>query len=104
MYGGRIDIGAFEWQPNPLTGDYNFDSIVDTADFACGATRAIRRTILRADGNADGFVNDADRDIWRANFGRAYAAGSSPEIDRSDWIDRVDEVFQMLGSGAILTD
>ena len=70
----------------------------------CGETRATQRSDLRADGNADGFVDDADRDIWRANFGRTYAAGSSAEIDSRDWIDRVDEVFQLLGSGAILTD
>ena len=29
----RIDIGAFEWQPNPLPGDYNYSGVVDAADY-----------------------------------------------------------------------
>ena len=34
VFGGRIDIGAFESQPNPLTGDYNFDGVVDAGDYS----------------------------------------------------------------------
>jgi hypothetical protein len=70
VYGGRIDIGAFEAQPNPLAGDYNFDTVVDTADYVLWRhTRGLTND-LRTDGNGDGVVDDADRLVWRANFGR----------------------------------
>ena len=104
VFGGRIDIGAIEAQPNPLTGDYNFDGVVDAGDYALWRNTRNSKIDLRADGNGDGVVDQSDHDVWRANFGRAYAAGSSPEIDSRDWTDRVDEVFQLLGSGAILPD
>ena len=33
VVGGRLDIGAVESQPNPLLGDYNFNGLVDPADY-----------------------------------------------------------------------
>ena len=74
VFGGRIDIGAFEAQPNPLIGDYNLNGAVDAADYALWRNTRDSTTDLRADGNGDGVVNDADRLVWRANFGRT--AGS----------------------------
>ncbi len=70
VFGGRIDIGAFESQPNPLPGDYNFNGIVDLADSVIWRDTLGSTTDLRADGNEDGVVNDADRAIWMANFGK----------------------------------
>jgi hypothetical protein len=70
VYGGRIDIGAFEAQPNPLTGDYNFNGVVDAADMVIWRKTLGSRTDLRADGNGDGVVNQADWQVWRGNFGR----------------------------------
>jgi CSLREA domain-containing protein len=70
VYGGRIDIGAFELQPNPLPGDYNFNGVVDTADAVVWRKSLNSTTDLRADGNGDGIVNQDDWIVWRANFGR----------------------------------
>ena len=73
VFGGRIDIGAFEAQPNPLPGDYNFDGVVDAADFVIWRKTLNSTTDLRADGNGDGVVNDLDRAVWMANFGKNRA-------------------------------
>jgi len=120
VYGGRIDIGAFEWQPNPLTGDYNFDGVVDAGDYALWRNTRDSMTDLRADGNADGFVDDADRDIWRANFGRTLPVEALNGFDPGDAatnelaaavlknkftsggnnnrIESIDQVFDCIGS------
>jgi hypothetical protein len=70
----RIDIGAFEVQrPGSLTssvGDYNFNGIVDTADYAVWRNTSGSGIDLRADGNGNGAVDQADYEIWRAHFGR----------------------------------
>jgi hypothetical protein len=77
--GARTDIGAFERQPNPLTGDYNFDGIVDAGDYVSWRNTVGSNTDLRADGDGDDDVDQNDHVVWRANFGRTLpvvAAGS----------------------------
>jgi hypothetical protein len=74
-YGGRIDIGAFEVQPDALLGDYTGDGTVDAADFALWRNTKASATNLRADGNGDGRVDEADRIVWRANFGATRPQG-----------------------------
>ena len=69
VYGGRIDMGAVESQPNPLPGDYNFNGVVDMADYILWRDTAGSTSDLRADGNGDGIVNEADRLFWRTHFG-----------------------------------
>jgi hypothetical protein len=69
VYGGRIDIGAFESQPDPMPGDYNLNGVVDTADYVVWRKSLGSTTDQRADGNGDGIVNDADWQVWRGNFG-----------------------------------
>ncbi len=75
VHGGRIDIGAFESQPNPLPGDYNFSGVVDAADVVVWRKTINSTTDLRADGNGDGIVNQDDWQVWRANFGRTAESG-----------------------------
>ncbi len=83
VYGGRIDIGAVESQPDVLLGDYNLNGVVDAADYALWR-KAEGTTDLRADGNGDGQVNDADYTVWRANFGATYQSlGTAGTISAS---------------------
>ncbi len=68
VFGGRIDIGAFEVQQASFPiGDYNRSGSVTTADHAFWATNfgATTSLGLQADGNNDGAVDAADYTIWR---------------------------------------
>ena len=71
VYGGRIDIGAFESQPLPAAfyGDYNGNGIVDAADYSVWRDTLGSTTDLRADGNGDGVVNSEDYSFWKSHFG-----------------------------------
>lgn len=53
-----------------IPGDYNLDGSVDAADQLICKKSQGSSTDLRADGNHDGRVNQADLDLWRANFGK----------------------------------
>lgn len=57
--------------PEPLPGDYNYDGVVNEADYevwrsAFGTT--VPRVGLWADGNKDGVVDAADFTVWRDHF------------------------------------
>jgi len=69
VFAGRIDIGAFEVQPEPPPGDFNLNGVVDSADYVLWRNTKGSTLDLRADGNGDGVVDNADYQIWRANFG-----------------------------------
>jgi hypothetical protein len=57
-----------------IPGDYNLDGTVDAADQVICKRAQGSTTDLRADGNHDGRVDQADLDLWRANFGKAAKA------------------------------
>jgi hypothetical protein len=84
VFGGRIDIGAFEWQPPGfLLGDYNQNGGVDAADYsvwrdAMGSSALAAGT--GADGNGDGVVDSWDYRLWKSNFGATLdaLAGNGP--------------------------
>jgi hypothetical protein len=88
VYGGRIDIGAFERQPTEFRlGDFNRDNMVDTADLilyrkAMGRSDELA-SYVDARGNADGVVDQCDYALWRANFGNHLdeSEGSSLQDD-----------------------
>ena len=69
VVGGRIDIGAIESQPNPLPGDYNFNGVVDAADYSVWRDTLGSMNDLRADGDGNGVIDQADFDFWIAHFG-----------------------------------
>jgi hypothetical protein len=82
IFGGRIDIGAFEQQPAPaaLFGDYNQDNIADLADYIVWR-RALGQTVPRysgADGNGDGIIDELDLAVWRAHFGQTVPSPVAP--------------------------
>ncbi len=52
-----------------LAGDYNFDNVVNDADFDLWEANLGSTTALAIDGNGNGVVDQADFDIWQANFG-----------------------------------
>jgi hypothetical protein len=90
VYGGRIDRGAIESQPNPLPGDYNFNGFVDAADYTVWQDSFRRNPFgpddLRADGNGDGVVDQLDYDVWKNNFGATLptVSGAAAEIATVD--------------------
>jgi hypothetical protein len=86
MVGARIDMGALERQPNPLPADYNFNGVVDAADYVLWRKNFGVPTV-RGDGDGDGDVDQNDYGVWRTNFGSAYAdepaAASTTIVDRN---------------------
>jgi Planctomycete extracellular len=73
VYGGRIDVGAFELQSSEpaLPGDYDRDNDVDQDDYLYwkqhfGLTVP---AFSGADGNGNGMVDAADYTVWRDNLG-----------------------------------
>jgi Dockerin type I domain len=77
VFGGRIDIGAWEWQPPGfLRGDYNQDGIVNQADYTFWRN-AMGMSVppgAGADGNGDGQIDEADYYVWKSNFGATIDA------------------------------
>lgn len=85
VYGGRIDIGAFELQPTGgLVGDFNRNGTVDAADYVIGRKQS-GSTVAPASGadaNGDGKVNDADLVVWRSNFGAVQDASTASAVQQ----------------------
>lgn len=78
--GGRIDIGAVEFQLNPLAGDYNFNGVVDAADYTVWRDTLGSTTDLRADAMGTDGVNQLDYEVWKENFGATLAHGNATSI------------------------
>jgi hypothetical protein len=71
---GAEPVEAFQYLP----GDYNRDLRVDAADYIVYRDTLGSTTDLRADGNANQYIDLEDYDAWRANFGKVQ---SLPPID-----------------------
>jgi hypothetical protein len=89
VYGGRIDIGAFERQPaGLLPGDFNGNGIVDGADYAMWrrttGSKDAMALVVDARGNGDGRVDYLDHRLWISNFGTTkLALGSGGVVEES---------------------
>jgi hypothetical protein len=59
-----------------LKGDYNADSVVDTADYVVWRKNVGSMTDLAADGDHDGIVGSNDYLVWQSNFGAVADTGS----------------------------
>lgn len=53
----------------PVLGDYNYNGVVDAADFTVWRDSFGSTTSLDGDGNFNGVVDAADYTVWRDNFG-----------------------------------
>ena len=62
-----------------LVGDYNFNGVVDAADYNVWRDTFGSEIDLDADGNVNGIVDAADYNIWRDNFGRRADDVAVPE-------------------------
>ncbi|MEX2171385.1 MAG: choice-of-anchor Q domain-containing protein [Pirellulales bacterium] len=94
VHGGRIDIGAFESQPNPLPGDYNFDGKVNVGDFTAWRDTLGSTTDLRANGDdSNGVIDEADYGVWTADYGETLGAGASVEERGASAVDAAFALF-----------
>ena len=99
VHGGRIDIGAVEWQPNPLPGDYNFNGTVDAADYSVWRDTLGSTTDLRADGSGNGLVDEDDYTVWKTNFGHTLGSGSGAVYALGATAGLSSSALESLGQG-----
>ena len=74
--GGAVHIDSVSLlasDPEPITGDYNGDFIVDLADYTVwrNTLGSTIEPFTGADGDGNGVVTTRDYRIWRSNFGRS---------------------------------
>ncbi|MEX2318120.1 MAG: choice-of-anchor Q domain-containing protein [Pirellulales bacterium] len=72
-----IDIGAIEQQPSRLVGDYNFDRVVNAADYTIWRNTVGSAIDKRADGNRDGTIDMADHTAWKTHYGEVLATSGA---------------------------
>lgn len=76
--GGSFSYQRAEGMPAPTTtGDYNFNGVVDAADYVVWRDSVGQSVTLPgsgADGDKSGAIDGPDYDFWRARFGNLVAA------------------------------
>ncbi|QDU55120.1 peptidylprolyl isomerase [Aeoliella mucimassa] len=83
-----VMISSVELLPIP-DGDYNFDGLVDDADYQIWVSTFGSTTDVRADGNGDGLVNLADYTVWRDHLGASSSLGGVTSVtvpEPASWV------------------
>ena len=64
-----IRVPVVPLAPNPLAGDYNYNGVVDAADYTMWRDALGSTIYIAADGDGNGTVEPADYGVWKQNFG-----------------------------------
>lgn len=64
----------------PIPGDYNFDGVVDAADYTVWRQDLNSTTDLSADGNNSGQVDPLDYFVWSAAYGEATGSPAATAV------------------------
>ncbi|MGI9457296.1 MAG: choice-of-anchor Q domain-containing protein, partial [Aeoliella sp.] len=74
VVGGRIDIGAVEYNSALTPGDYNGDLMVNGADFTIWRNTLgdAVTPLTTADGSGNGLIDELDYQVWRDHYGETY--------------------------------
>ena len=82
MWAGGSTSGPWSRSPIRCLGDYNFNGLVDTADYSVWRDTLVRRPTSVPTANGNGLVDQPDYDRWRADFGktRPPAAGGAAAL------------------------
>lgn len=96
----RMDI----FEMNVAPGDFNFDGVVNAADYTVWRNTFGLTTNAAADGNGDGIVDLADHSVWRNTLGMTGAslssgAGSSVAVPEPTSVGLVGIVFLLICAG-----
>lgn len=66
--------------PALQTGDFNFDGVIDAADYSVWRDTRNSTTQLAADANLDGIVNSTDYNAWRSAYGNGAASAPTAAV------------------------
>lgn len=83
MTGGQLEVTGNNTfvvgRENPIwypkAGDYNKNTVVDAADYTIWRNTLGSDTLLDADGDDNGKIEQADYDYWKARFGNVVRGG-----------------------------
>jgi len=74
---GELPILPWSSLAPELTGDYNLDGTVDTADYTVWRNSfGETGSALAADGNGNGKIDDGDYAVWKLYFGETASVGA----------------------------